>query len=262
MTIASPGGAKPTSFKDIQYQFTAHIRDPENCSPPADIEDRRMQIYRDLLFNNVEDFLANSFPVLRKIMPKPGWHALIRDYFKIHQARTPLFPKMSQEFLQYLDQERELQSDDFPFMKELAHYEWLELAIFIDSRDLNMSGIDASGDLLRGIPLLSPLAWPFAYQYPVHKISPDYLPIEAPTQATYLVVYRGHDDEVGFLELNPVSARLIEHLQADLSQSGQQILEDIASELQHPDPQVVIDGGFAILQSMREKDIILGTQIV
>lgn len=262
MSIVSPNGVKQPGFRDIQYQFTRHIRDPEANAAPADIEDRRMQIYRELIYNNVEDFLANSFPVLRKITADQQWHALMRDYFSKHQARTPMFPKMSQEFLQYLDQERGVQAGDFPFMKELAHYEWLELAIFIDSRNIEMQGIIADGDLLAGIPVLSPLAWPFAYQYPVHKIAPDYLPAEAPAQASYLVVYRGRDDEVGFLELNPVSARLIEHLQVDKPHSGRQILQEIASELQHPDPQVVIASGLEILQSMRDKDIILGTQII
>ncbi len=261
MTTALPSAAEPVSFKDIQYQFTRNIRDPETCPAPADIEDRRMQIYRDLLYNNVEDFLANIFPVLRKITPDKQWHELMRDYFKKHQARTPLFPKMSQEFLQYLENEREVGDSDFPFAKELAHYEWLELAIAIDSRDIDLQGIDTNGDLLAGLPVLSPLAWPFAYRYPVHKISPDFLPKEAPAQASYLVVYRDRDDEVGFLELNPVSAKLIEYLQADKSVSGLQMLQDIAIEIQHPDAQVVIDGGREILESMRDKDIILGTRI-
>ncbi len=262
MTTASPSEAKPLSFKDIQYQFTGHIRDPESCPAPDDIEDRRMQIYRELLYNNVEDFLGNTFPVLRKITSDEHWHALMRDYFKKHQARTPLFPKMSQEFLQYLDNEREECNDDFPFTRELAHYEWLELAISIDTRDIEMEGINAEGDLLNEIPVLSPLAWPFAYQYPVHKIAPDFLPEEAPAQATYLVVYRDRADEVGFLEMNPVSAKLIESLQVGKVTSGLQMLEEIARELQHPQPQVVIDGGLEILNSMRDKDIILGTQIV
>jgi uncharacterized protein len=260
VTIASQKGDRLASFQDIQYQFTRHIRDPENSPAPASIEDRRMQIYRDLLYNSVEDFLSNSFPVLRKIMTGPQWHSLIRDYFKTHQARTPLFPKMPQEFLQYLDQERAAQNNDFPFLKELAHYEWLELAISIDIRNLDIDGVDAKGDLLNGIPVLSPLAWPFAYKFPVHKISPEYLPEQAPEQATYLVVYRDRDNEVGFTELNSVSARLIEQLQTNDSLSGVKILESIAAELQHPEPQVVIDGGKQILQGMYEKDIILGTR--
>lgn len=260
MTTASPSEDKQASFKDIQYQFTSHIRDPETCPAPADIEDRRMQIYRELFYNNVEDFLANTFPVLREITPDEQWHAMMRDYFKNHQARTPLFPKMSQEFLQYLDNERGQRSKDFPFTKELAHYEWLELAISIDTRDIDMQGIDAEGDLLQGIPVLSPLAWPFAYQYPVHKISPDFLPEKPPEQASYLIIYRDRNDDVGFQELNPVSARLIEYLQSGKTSSGLLMLEEIAKEIQHPNPQTVIDGGLDILQKMRDKDILLGTQ--
>ena len=260
MSRISPGeDSKQPDFREIQYQFTRHIRDPEATPAPEGIEDRRMQIYRDLLFNNVEGFIANGFPVLRKILPDEQWQAMIRDYFKNHQARTPLFPKMTQEFLQYLDTERD-DANDYPFIKELAHYEWLELAIAIDTREIPEEGIDPQGDLLKGAPFLSPLAWPFVYQYPVHRISPDFLPEQAPDQPSYLVVYRDRQDEVGFLELNPVSARLLECLQADSTRSGEDILLDIAAQIQHPDPGVVVSGGRAILEAMREKHIILGTR--
>jgi hypothetical protein len=261
VSTASPDQSKQSGFKAIQYQFAGHIRDPETSPPPDDVEDRRMQIYRELFYNNVEDFIANTFPVLREITSDQDWHALMRDYFKNHQARTPLFPKMSQEFLQYLDNERGQRSGDFPFIKELAHYEWLELALSIDTRDIDTQDIDTQGDLLQGRPVLSPLAWPFAYEYPVHKISPDFLPQEAPEQATYLIVYRDRNDDVGFQELNPVSARLIELLQSDNADSGLLMLEKIAKEIQHSDAQVVIDGGLEILESMRDKDIVLGTSI-
>ena len=248
-------------FRELQYQFTNHIRDPENIAAPADIEDRRMKIYRDLLYNNVEDFLASGFPVLRKIITDEDWHNMVRDYFKTHQARTPLFPKMTQEFLQYLDTEREATEKDYPFLKELAHYEWLELAISIDSREIADVTADANGDLLKSVPVISPLAWPFVYSYPVHKISPEFLPLTPGEQPTYLVVYRDRQDDVGFLELNPISARLLELIQQDSGQTGEEMLLQIATEIQHPDVQVVIDGGTAILQSMREKDILLGTRL-
>ena len=260
MTVSHNGDSRRPDFREIQYQFTRHIRDPEHAPAPEGIEDRRMQIYRDLLFNNVENFLANGFPVLRKILNDEKWQAMTRDYFKNHQARTPLFPKMTQEFLQYLNNEREVQPDDYPFMKELAHYEWLELAIAIDTRELDSEEVDRDGDLLSANPVLSPLAWPFVYQYPVHRISPDFLPEQAPQQPSYLVVYRDRQDEVGFLELNPVSARLIEVLQSDTERSGEAILLDIAEQIQHPDPQVVVNGGKDILQGMKEKDIILGSR--
>jgi hypothetical protein len=61
-------------FTRRQYAFAAHIRDPEHQPAPDDIEDRRMQIYRELFYNNVEGFLSGTFPVLRKIHSDGDWH--------------------------------------------------------------------------------------------------------------------------------------------------------------------------------------------
>jgi hypothetical protein len=247
-------------FTDIQYTFTSHIRDPEANPPPADIEDRRMEIYRDLFYRNVESFIANSFPVLRKITPDNQWHEMIRDYFKKHQAHTPLFPKMPQEFLQYLEHERNDHPMDPPWLLELAHYEWIETAVSIDSRNIDITDIDPEGDLLEGIPVLSPLALPVAYSWPVHKISPDYLPDVQPSEPTWIIIFRKRNDEVGFMVLNVVSARLIEKLQNNRSASGHEILMQIATELQYTNPDAVISGGLDIMRELRAKDILLGVK--
>ncbi len=244
-------------FQEIQYGFARHLRDPENAPAPADIEDRRMEIYRGLFYRNVEGFIANSFPVLRKITPDDRWHVMLRDYFNRHVAHTPLFPKMPQEFLQYLEQERE-DPHDPPFLLELAHYEWIEIAVSLDTRDISWNGINPDGDLLDGIPAASPLALLQQYTWPVHTIGPQNIPVAAPAQPTYLVVYRDRHDKVGFTELNPVSARLLQLIQMDQKQSGRRLLTAIAAELKHPDPEVVIKGGLATMTSLLQKDILLG----
>ena len=246
------------NFKAVQYAFTRHMRDPENNPSPEGIEDRRIGIYRELVYNNIESFIANSFPVLRKITADEQWHEMLRDYVCRHQAHTPLFPRMPLEFIQYLEHERQGKAEDPPFMLELAIYEWAEISISLDTREIDMDGIDVEGDLLAGIPVLNPIIMPQTYQYPVHQISPDYLPDIPPEVPTYLLVYRRRDDEVGFLELNPVSARLVECIQGNNDKTGQQLLEGIAEELKHPEPQVVINGGLEIMRDMHTKDILLG----
>lgn len=251
---------KQASFRDVQSVFTRHIRDPEHEPAPPDVEDRRMAIYRRLLFRNIEGFMASCYPVLHRILSDDQWHELIRDYFLHHKARTPMFPKMPSEFLQYLEKERTPRDSDYPFMYELAHYEWMEMAIAMDGREIELNGIDRDSDLLEGIPVLSPLAWPLAYRYPVHRISPDFLPSEPPEQQTYIIVYRDLDDNVGFLELNPVSAKLVEYIATDSGGCGRDTLLAIAEAIRHPDPDVVVNGGLEILESMRSKDIILGTR--
>ena len=219
-----------------------------------------MAIYRDLLYRNVESFLANSFPVLRKVIKDDDWHSLMREYFKNHQSRTPLFPKMPQEFLQYLQDNEETAQDLYPFLLELAHYEWVELALSIDSREIRQDGLDTGGDLLSGVPVLNELSWSLAYNYPVHRIGPDYLPGEKPAQPTCLLVYRDRQDSVRFIELNPLAARLVDCLKEnEENKSGREILMEIAGEIAHPDPEVVINGGRAVLEDMRAKQVILGT---
>ena len=249
------------SFKELQYRFTRHVRDPDNAPAPEDIEERRMAIYRGLLYRNVESFLANSFPVMRKVLKDDEWHSLMRGYFKNHQARTPLFPRMPQEFLQYLQHEKEATASMYPFLLELAHYEWVELALSIDAREIRQDSIDPDGDLLSGVPLLNELSWSLAYEYPVHRIGPDFLPDEKPAQPTCLLVYRDRQDKVRFIELNPLAARLIDCIRENESgDTGREILTGIAAEIAHPDPEAIISGGRAVLEDMREKQVILGTE--
>ncbi len=258
--MTSSANSKANHFQDVQHVFTQHMRDPENNAAPEGIEDRRLKIYRELVYNNIEGFIANSFPVLRKVTEDEHWHQMMRDYVSNHQAHTPLFPKMPQEFLHYLEHERVGHSEDYPFLLELAHYEWIETSVSMDSREILFEGIEQEGDLLEGIPQLSPLAMPLAYQWPVHKISPEFVPKEIPEQATYIVVYRDRHDEVGFIELNPVSAKLIEECSNNSNQSGREILLSIAEQLQHPDPDAVIKGGLEIMQDFHDKDILLGVK--
>jgi len=251
--------ANKKSFQDWQYAFTSHIRDPENVSVPEGIEARRIKIYSDLFYNNVEGFISSGFPVLRSLYSKEDWHVLVRDYFKNHKNHTPYFLELSQEFLAYLQNEREAHDNDFPFMLELAHYEWVELALSIDETEADMSAIDSTGNLLEGHPVMSPLAWPLSYNYEVHKISEDYIPEQASEQPTHLVSYRDNEDEVRFMEINAVTARLLFLLNENESLTGYTALQQIAEELQHPDIDTVVAGGLSTLNELHQRGIILGT---
>ena len=246
-------------FQLEQYAFAAHIRDPENNPAPEGIEDRRMAIYRSLFFNNVSQLLSRTFPVLFKILGAERWQELIRDYFSTHESHTPLFLEMPREFLQYLEDERGAVEEDPAFLYELAHYEWVELVLSIDEREVPLENIDPDGDLLQERPEVSPLVWSLQYRFPVHTLSPENQPTEPPEAPTFLVVYRDREDNIGFLEINAVTARLIELLVDDENPSGQAALEKIATEIDHPRPATVVEGGLQIMEELRNRQIILGT---
>ncbi len=244
-------------FQRHQLALTAHLRDPDNVPAPDGIEDRRLTIYRDLLFNNVEKLLASSFPVLVAVLGKDPWRVLVRDYFATHRAKTPYFKEVPQEFLNYLRDERGEREGDLPFLYELAHYEWVELAVSLLPDDTRGLTFEANLSYLDGVPHISHAAWSLAYAFDVQNIGPGHQPKAPPEQPTYLVVHRRDDSSVGFMEVNAVSARLIELVQRGGS-TGRDILTQIAQELNHPNPDVVIHGGVAIFEQLAEHGIVCG----
>ena len=250
----------PDRLATLQKQFAAHIRSPNTAPAPADVEDRRMDIYRNLFFNNVRNLLAYNFPVLRKIYANKDWAQLVRDFYVEHRARTPLFPELPREFLHYVQDHRQGREGDPPFLLELAHYEWVEHALSMDEHEIDDVEADPGGDLLHGIPVLSPLAWPLNYSFPVHRISPGFQPKKAPAEATHLLVYRDREYTVKFMQLNDVSALLLQFLKDEQDRSGHDLLNEIILSLKHPQPEVVIEGGKLLLQDLLERDVLLGTR--
>ncbi len=249
------------AFIRKQYEFTANIRDPERNATPADVDETRMAVYRELFFNNVEDFMSSSFPVLKELTSDDRWMAMIRDYFSRHLAHTPYFPKMPAEFVDYLQNERGTDPDDPPFMLELAHYEWMELVLSLSEEEPDWQAINRDGDIFADIPAVSPLAMPLSYKFPVHQLSKENQPTQAGETLTHIVVYRDKNDAVHFLEINSATQRLLQLFSENEFMTGRQALETVAKEMQHPDPDVVINGGITIFADLYERDIILGTKI-
>jgi hypothetical protein len=248
-------------FQTLQYQFAAHIRNPDVNAAPSDIEDRRMAIYRDLFFNNVEGFLSGNFPVLKQISSEAYWLKLARGFFDTHRCHTPYFLEIGEEFIDYVNNERESIDDDPAFLKELIHYEWVELALDASTVALPIDGVDANGDLLQGHPVQSPLAWLLSYQFPVHCIRPDFQPETPSDTPTFLIAYRNREDEVNFMEVNMVTGRLLYLLSEDEQLTGIDALTQIATEMNHPDREQVVSGGLQTLEHLRSKGILLGTSI-
>jgi hypothetical protein len=248
-------------FQQQQLRFTAHIRDPENAPLPEGIPARRMAIYTEIFFNNINDQLAGNFPVLRQITSDERWFAMVRDFMIRHRSLTPMFTEVALEFLEYLQQERESQAADWPFMLELAHYEYVELAVAISTADEQLGEYDPNGDLLRQRPLVGPTAWNLTYQWPVHTIGPENLPQQVPAEPTHLIVYRDRVDDVHFLQINPVTQRLLQLLKENPPLSGLDVLKMIAKELDHPDADAVIAAGKELLDDLRQRNVILGTQV-
>ena len=242
-------------FRQRQAAFAAHLRDPEANPAPPGIEARRMAVYRDLFFNNIAGLLASNFPVIRRTLGEMEWTAQFRRFYADHHSRTPLFPEIAREFIRFLEA-RDEDASDPPWLAELAHYEWIELAVQID--DSPLPAHDPGGDLLEGVPRVSPYVRALAYRWPVHTIAPAQLPDTPPPEPTLLLVRRDGDGRARFAAISPLVYRLLELL-ATGERSGRACLQALAAEAGVPADHTFLAQGQAMLQRMHEEGTLLGT---
>ena len=238
------------SSADVQKAFARDIR-----TQGGDVysDDPRMQVYRDLFFNNVRGFIDNTFPVCAEVVGESYWTSLCERFFREHACRTPYFLKICEEFITWLSADTSHWSPHYPFLAELAHYEWLELAV--DVLEAGDVVIDETADVENDFPVINPAHILAGYQYPVHTISADSLPeVEAPT---VMVVYRDADLNVRFLTLNGLALSLLMKLQQEQVR-GRDAVTDVLTQAGIPVSEVALNGGTEILRDWLQKGIVVG----
>ncbi len=92
------------------------------------------------------------------------------------------------------------------------------------------------------------------HRWPVHLIAPRRRVVP---QDTFLLVFRNKDDQIQFIEINAFTARLLNLLETT-NYTGQTALEMIAQESRHSVPEVVIEGGLAVMQDLHLRGGLLG----
>ncbi|ALN83097.1 DNA-binding domain-containing protein [Lysobacter antibioticus] len=247
--------AAPSRLRAQQFELTRHLRDPQASPAPGGLEDRRLGIYRDLLFNNIEGLLASNFPVISRVLGDQHWSRMVRDFYRDHRCRTPLFAEIAREFMRYLEHRNN--AADPAFLSELAHYEWVELALQLsEAQAQNDAANVTDADLLEHAPQLSPLAWPLAYAWPVHRIGPGFVPERAPEAPTLLLLRREPDGGVRFSELTLLTYRLIERIGEAPQLSARQQLSALAAEAGSEDVAAFLAHGSDLLRRMRASAVI------
>lgn len=243
------------NFKSTQAEFAAYIRDPAHNSIPKGVSPVRMAMYHELFFNNIDSFLSGNFPVIREILADDQWLTLAQDFFANHSCKTPYFSEIAEEFLDYLQNRNH--PDDHPFLLELAHYEWVEMALSIAKIEPVLGDSSFTSNILNTPIALSPLAWPLVYRFPVQLICTDYLPQSAPEHPTYLIVYRDDQYSIHFLQSSALTFSLLQLLEEQPGLIGADYLNTLIASLQAPNPQLIQDEGVKIFQELASKGVII-----
>ena len=250
----------PEQLRLQQFALSKHIRNPDKNLPPPNIEDRRLAIYRELFYNNMEGLLAGNFPVIREILDDEIWHELIHAFYREHLCQTHLFPEVPREFIRFLETRMGKSIQDPAWLVELAHYEWVELALDLAENDDSENQISVEQEnILETAFRLSSLAWPLGYQWPVHRLSPGYLPEEAPDTPTFLLVRRDQNYKVHFDEISALIFRLLQLVSDAPDLTARQQLTALATEANSEDLDSFIELGLGLYVDLISKGVLQPT---
>ncbi|SFQ20059.1 hypothetical protein SAMN03159489_02749 [Pseudomonas sp. NFPP07] len=242
---------KPLIALDAQQQaLTAYLRDPEHRAPPAGMDRTRVEIYRELVFDNLQSLLSGTFPVLRSVLGEADWRRLLRVFLREHRCATPKFGEIAGEFVAWMaSTPAGLQDGSWPaFMVELSHYEWIEMALQqTEAEPLPVSDPEL---LLRRPLRLSPLAWPLVYAWPVQRLGPTWRPSEPGAAPTLLLICRDAGYRVRFSELSPLAWRLLERIEALPQLHGRAQLQGLALEAGIDDLDTFLANGQSLLRQL------------
>lgn len=237
-----------------QLAFANYIRDPLQYPAPEAISNERLQVYRELFFNNVCGFLDNAFPVLHSLYPPEAWLALQQRFFAGYACQSPYFLHIAEQFVSFL-QDYRLTEQDPPFLAELAHYEWAEL--YIGTKKASQQPLVLTEpDLTKAALALSELAMLAAYQYPVQKLSKSYQPT-TPGALQCFLIYRDAQDEVIFVNVNQATLLLLNCLQQQPGQCLAELVAQIAPTFPHLSSARLTAAALPLLQEWATKGAVV-----
>ncbi|WLG25349.1 putative DNA-binding domain-containing protein [Pseudomonas sp. FP1154] len=239
------------TLQQQQQALTRYLRDPDHCPIPPGMDVARAQVYRELIFENMRALLSGTFPVLVSVLGQEAWRACVRRFLREHRCLAPRFADISGEFVGYLAAR---QSPDEPaFMAELAHYEWVEMAL-LQAQAESLPASDEAALLDRPLRV-SPLAWPLAYLWPVHHLAPGHQPTTPPPQPTLLLVRRTPGFAVRFSELSPLAWRLLQRIEQFPGLAGRDQLLALAREA-GVDSNEFMDNAVMLLRQMHREGVV------
>ena len=237
----------PKKLQSFQQEYALYLRDPKNTKRPSGVPARQSKIYEELLFNNICGFIDACFPVAKTLFTEKRWKLLCRQFFRDWQSHTPYFSKIPEQFVKFI-QSKHTKLCVPAYLPDLLHYEWIELEV--ETAVENRNSAQPSKRIS-----LNPNVRYARYLWPVHHISQTFRPRKA--VPTVLLVHRDSNDKVKFLEINEMTAQLLDILAAG-TKTANEAIKHLAKSLGYASPEPLLIHGHTLLADLLKQEILQG----
>ncbi len=180
----------------------------------------KYSIYREIVFNNIDDTCSKAFPIARSVL-KEKWNMLIEDFIRSAEFRTPYLWEIPREFINFLQRKKVAEKYGIEFLYDLLRYEWIEMELF--NQDLPKGSSQFGWDKKM---FLSHTALLERFEYSVHRIGDLSLDDLKNLRGKYfLIIYTSPKDyEVSYFQIT-------EFLYDILKRSGNKTMIEVVNEV-------------------------------
>jgi hypothetical protein len=240
------------------------------------IESQRIALYQELMFNTVLETMQNIYPFTYQLISNNGkddatWNDLAEAYRRTHPNVSYKLLGAVEAFPQFIAGQAKWMKR-YPFLNELALYEWLEVHV------LNLPDAHSEIDLVGALPELSEFqsykpVWNEArvlqhFEFPIPDIiaalqaEPD-VPFSVAPQAVDVLIYRDPETlEARFFCLNGITSALIQISTTQPDGSYTQVLQQLKAAtpvLQTMSLEVIMTQAAQLFQNCLSIGLLLGS---
>jgi len=184
----------------------------------AEVDEKGVRLYAGLLNYGHQEVVRSVYPGCAKLIGDK-WEDVVDQYLELYPPSHYNLNRTAEKFPEYLGKHGERYIKRFPFIAELADYEWLELEIMEREGEIRPRAYEpltAPEQLLQTGPLVNPVLAVRHYHFPIAMIvdrleSDHRLPRQIEPKPAWLAVYRQPVSyECKFLEIGETAYCIIE----------------------------------------------------
>lgn len=252
---------------DARQDFLKAGRDDVPQSLRTEIDKKGVKLYASLLNHGRQDLMRSIYPHCARLLGK-NWQPVVTEYFAAYPPDHYNLNRAALHFAQFLKEHGQDFAKRFPFLVELADYEWLEMQLLeidvpvVVEKSVELDSPEAFSDYG---PLVNPVMTVKEYQYPICKIvdqlaNSKRLPRNVSVAPTFVAVYRDPEtNKCRFMELGAVASAVI-----DAARQGAVSFADLVSlavsKTPQVDPQIVVSDFLKLMETLQEMRVFIGSK--
>ena len=266
------------SLKATQQALAAMLLKPVSAELPAlaGIPAERLNIYTGLLRSTIDGCLSSIYPHTKRILTQKEtnsthWKPLVEEFRRMHPCTSYILLDAVEAFPVYLATHASI--TDYPFLPEVALYEWLEAVVQNAPDPVIPAHLNASvpgiNDLARLRPLWNGTGIVQSFAWPVTKILDTIRTLEDISTQTLtfspdpqqVLIYRDPlTMKARFFVLGELTARLLETLSGEVSYRAG--LDALIAQIPRPDAMpenYITQQALSMLNHCLAQGILLGS---